>query len=122
MGEEMEDEKKGEEIKKKVDNAWKEAAKSDAAQPGPKPAIEAPEASFGLFISGLMIEALISLGEVENPITKKKETNAVHAKFIIDTLDMLKAKTKNNLAKDEEQSLEAILYELRMLFVAKAGK
>jgi hypothetical protein len=46
----------------------------------------------------------------------------VHAKFIIDTLDMLKTKTKNNLAKDEEQSLESILYELKMLFVAKAGK
>jgi len=118
----MEDEKKNGEIKKKVDDAWKEAAKSDATQPGNKPAIEAPEASFGLFISSLMIEALISLGEIEHPTTKKKETSAVHAKFIIDTLDMLKTKTKNNLAKDEEQSLESILYELKMLFVAKAGK
>lgn len=85
-------------------------------------AAEAPEVTFGLFMSGLLMEALIALGDVEHPITKKKELNAPHAKFIIETLAMLKEKTKNNLSKEEEGSLEAVLYDLRIRFVNKAGK
>ena len=59
-----------------------------------------PEASFGLFISGLMMEGLIAMGEIENPITKKKETDLAHAKFTIDTLAMIKEKTKNKINLD----------------------
>ena len=80
------------------------------------------EVTFGLFISGLMMEALIAMGEVENPVTNKKEFNKAHTKFIIDTLAMLKDKTKGNIAKEESGALEAILYDLRMKFVAKSGK
>jgi len=111
----------GEDIKKKSDDTWKESVEKekkaiDAA------GLEGPEVTFGLFISGLFIEALIALGEAENPLTKKKEVDPVHAKFIIDTLDMLKDKTINNLTKDEESSLDAILYDLRMIFMSKASK
>lgn len=81
-----------------------------------------PEASFGLFISGLMMEGLIALGEVEHPVTKKKEPDLKHATFVIDTLAMLKEKTKNNLSGEEDGALEAVLYDLRMRFVAKADK
>lgn len=80
------------------------------------------EVTFGLFISGLMMEALVALGDLENPVTKKKETSLPHAKFIIDTLSMLKDKTKGNLAKDESDALEAVLYDLRMRFVEKSSK
>lgn len=83
---------------------------------------EAPEVTFPLFISGLLMEAMIALGDIESPITKKKEFSAPHTKFIIETLAMLKEKTKNNLTKEEDVSLEAILYDLRMRFVKKAGK
>ena len=81
-----------------------------------------PEASFGLFISGLMMEGLIALGELEHPVTKKKEPDMRHATFIIDTLAMLKEKTKSNLSGEEDGALEAVLYDLRMRFVAQAGK
>ncbi|MCX5678236.1 MAG: DUF1844 domain-containing protein [Candidatus Omnitrophica bacterium] len=118
-------EEKKEELKKKVDESWKEAVSKDRAAPSEEKASktpEMPEVTFGLFISGLLMEALIALGDLEHPVTKKKELNALHAKFIIETLTMLKDKTKNNLAKEEADSLEAVLYDLRMRFVQKAGK
>ena len=115
----MENESK-EKIEKHVDESWKETVKEE------KKKEESPsvpiEVTFGLFISGLMMEALIAMGEIENPATKKKEFNEMHAKFIIDTLALLKDKTRNNLAKDEAEGLESILYDLRMRFVAKTKK
>lgn len=105
--------------KKKVDESWKEAVKKEQAaaeETGKEPPIEA---TFHLFITSLMMQALIALGELENPITKKKEENLEQARFLIDTLSMLEEKTKNNLTKEESETLSAILYELRMRFVAK---
>jgi len=107
---------KNEDLMKKVDEAWKEEAKK---APEEAPDALPPEASFGLFITGLMMEAMIALGEAEHPVTKKKELNTGHAKFIIDTLSMLETKTKGNLAKEEADMFSSILYELRMRFVGK---
>ena len=103
---------------KTVDEAWKEAVakeKSDAAKEEKRP----QEITFALFINGLMMEALVALGEIENPASNKKEFHPEHAKFIIDTLSMLKEKTKNNLTEDESNMLEEILYALRMKYVSR---
>ena len=89
--------------------------KSDSAKDMPK----GPEVTFGLLVTSLMMDCLVALGDVENPVTKKKEPDLSHAKFAIDMLEMLQAKTKNNLTKDEENLLESILYELHLKFVAK---
>jgi hypothetical protein len=107
--------------RKKVDEAYKDAVAKEKGAPAPA-GPEAPEASFELFISGLMMEGLISLGDLENPINKKRETNLAHAKFVIDTIAMIKDKTRNNLTEDEARAVESLLYELRMRYVAKAGK
>jgi hypothetical protein len=80
------------------------------------------EVTFHLFTTTLMMEALVALGDAEHPISKKKELNTAHAKFVIDTLSMLQEKTKNNLTKDESEMIEAILYDLRMRFVSKANQ
>ncbi len=80
------------------------------------------EVSFSLFITGLMMEAVMALGDMENPVTHKKEQSLEHAKIIIDTLEMLKEKTKNNLSKDEDEAMSSILYDLRMRFVTKINK
>ena len=113
------EENANEEAKKKIDEAWKEAVsrEKDASQ-GPNQA-QVHEVTFGIFLSGLMMEALVSLGDLENPISKKKDINLNNAKFIIDTLGMLKDKTRNNLSKDEAEGLEAVLYDLRTRFVGK---
>lgn len=111
------------EDKKKIDESWKDAIRKDKASgAGEGSREEAPEASFGLFVTSLMMQALVALGEMENPVTKKKETSLAQSRFIIDTLEMLEEKTKNNLTKDESEMLGSILYELRMRFVAKSKK
>lgn len=114
-------EKESEDIKKRIDESWKEAV-SKERDLSEKHANEPLEVTFDLFISGLTMEALISLGEVENPVTKKKEVNTTHARFIIDTLAMLQDKTKNNLTKEEADMLESMLYDLRMRFVNKMNE
>ena len=117
----MEDKKKSEDIKKRVDESWKEAVEKERAsakEAGTQPV----EASFSLFITSLMMQALVALGELENPVTKKKESNMEQARFVIDTLSMLEEKTKNNLTKDESETLDSILYELRTRFVTKSKK
>ena len=80
------------------------------------------EPNFSLFVSSLSMQTLIFLGEIDNPITHKKEENLGQAKYIIDTLDMMKEKTKGNLTANEANLVDNVLYELRMKYTAKAGK
>lgn len=107
------------EIKRRVDESWKDAVNKEKSAESPESGEPPIEASFGLFITGIMMEAVIALGDMENPVTQKKEQNLQRAKFLIDTLEMLKEKTKNNLSKDEDDAVNSVLYELRMRFVAK---
>lgn len=111
-----------ENIKKHVDESWKDAVRKEKDTAEAKDSEPPVEVSFGLFITGLMMEAVIALGDMENPVTHKKEPNMRHAKILIDTLEMLEEKTKNNLSKDEDEAMSSILYDLRMRFVTKAGK
>jgi hypothetical protein len=78
--------------------------------------------NFTFFITGLSMQALVSLGEIPNPVDNKKEKNLEHARYLIDTLDMIKHKTKGNLSKDEEKILDDILYSLRMKYMESSGK
>lgn len=105
---------------KKVDESWKEKIKTEPKEE-PQPEAQAlPEADFKFFLSTLGMQAWIALGAIPNPMTEKKEENLNQAKFIIDTLDMLKIKTKGNLDKEENEILEQLLYELRLGFVNKS--
>ena len=73
--------------------------------------------TFSTFILSLNTAALVHLGEIPDPITNKKEVNLTLAKQTIDTLEMLKEKTKGNLTADEEKLLQSILYELKLKFL-----
>lgn len=80
----------------------------------------APDPDFSFFISTLALQASIALGQIANPANNKTENNPQQAKFIIDTLDMLKEKTKNNLTREEANLLENMLYELKMQYISKS--
>ncbi|NQU18937.1 DUF1844 domain-containing protein [bacterium] len=107
---------------KRVDESWKETIekeKMEAPEGKEKKEIPIPEANFSFFITTLGLQVAIALGEIPNPLTNKTEENLEQAKYLIDTLDMLKEKTKNNLAKEEEQMLESLLYDFHLKFVTK---
>ena len=47
--------------------------------------------------------------------------NLQHAKFVIDTLEVLQQKTKGNLTGREADTLTALLHQLRMVYVAASS-
>ncbi|MHC4197220.1 MAG: DUF1844 domain-containing protein [Planctomycetota bacterium] len=115
----QEREKRGE--KKVVDEDWKgHVQKEKEQEQTTKEEIHPPipEANFLLFVSGFATQALIALGQFENPMTKTKETNLDQACYTIDTLKMIQEKTKGNLTPEEERYLQGVLYDLRMSYVA----
>jgi len=107
---------------KHVDESWKESASKEKEIPAGQEAeayAEQPpiEINFLNYITSLGFQALIFMGEIPNPITNEPEKNLMQSKFIIDTLVMLRDKTKGNLTEQEANFLEATLYELQMKFV-----
>jgi hypothetical protein len=107
--------------KKAVDEDWKgQVQKEKEQEQTTKEEVHPPipEANFILFVSGFATQALIALGQFENPMTKKRETNLDQARYTIDTLKMIQEKTKGNLTPEEEKYLEGVLYDLRMSYVA----
>jgi len=113
-----------EESKKHIDESYKDAISKEKESIKKEDESIPPEASFSFFVSTLALQASIFLGQIPNPATNKKEKNLVQAKFLIDTLSIIKDKTKGNLTGEEDNLLENVLYELRMQYVAvnKEGK
>lgn len=131
--------------KKRVDESWKEQAEREkkkipdaqptqgqgtqistpeAAEASPKgrPGPEgSPVARFDLFLSGLVMEGFIALGEMAHPTTHKQVTNLPQAKYLIDLLGLLDEKTHGNLNADETKLLKDALYQLRMRYLTKTS-
>jgi len=80
------------------------------------------EINFVNYVTSLGFQAMIFMGEVPYPGTDKIEKNLVQAKFIVDTLIMLREKTKGNLNGQEENLLSASVYELQMKYVEAVKK
>ncbi len=114
---------------KYVDESWKEEVARDkeiskSQFKGPVPEVnpsqpeEAPledqELDFLAYISSLAFQAMIFLGKLPNPGTNQTEKNLRQAKLMIDTLSLLREKTKGNLSQEESDMLNAALYELQM--------
>jgi hypothetical protein len=76
-----------------------------------------PKIDFSTFVLSINSSALVQLGLLDDPSGGPKTKNLPMAKQTIDLLAMLEEKTKGNLTRDEENILQNILYELRMLYV-----
>ena len=78
--------------------------------------------AFIQLVIGLQSTAWIALGKVENPRTKKIEKNLPLARESIDTLLMLKEKTKGNLNETEKGILEQPLQQLELKYIEEIKK
>jgi hypothetical protein len=96
-----------------------ESPADEKAQEGSK---EPPPITFSTFVLSLSSSALIQLGEIPDPFTKKVEKNLTVAHQTIDLLGLLQQKTEGNLTDDEAKMLEAVLYDLRMRFLKASGR
>src|SRR5262245_50246246 len=61
--------------------------------------------------------AMMLLGKAPHPQTGKTERDLDGAKFFIDQMEMLEAKTKGNLSRQEQALLQQNLMALRLEFV-----
>jgi hypothetical protein len=107
------------EVKKNIDEGWKEAAEKEKQNLKNNKPFVPLEPDFSFFVTTLALQASISLGQIPNPATNKTEEDLTQAKFLIDTLGMLEEKTKGNLKAEEAKLLESLLYDLRMVYVSK---
>jgi len=83
---------------------------------------EIPEANFTSLVLFLTTIASQHLGVVKNPLTDKVEKNLELAKYTIDSLDVLRNKTKGNLTKEEEELLESMISNLKLIYVREQSK
>lgn len=117
-----------------IDEDWKaqvEAEKAEAqraaasqAAPGGGPSqaeppqdFEMPPASWELLLTTLATEAMVSLGLVPHPATGQPAVRRNQAKYLIDTIEMLRDKSKGNLTPQESQLTESMLHQLRMAYL-----
>jgi hypothetical protein len=80
-----------------------------------------PAASLELLLTMLATEALVALGQMPHPATGQVQAHPSQAKYLIDTIEVLKAKTEGNLTPGEQQLMEMLLHQLRMVYVDTAG-
>ena len=77
-----------------------------------------PPASIEMLVSMLATQVLLALGQIPGDENEEPKVDLVHAKHLIDTLDVLQDKTKGNLTPSEATMLERVLHQLRMMFVS----
>ena len=114
-----------------IDSDWKseaakekeELAEKEAQQPLGRGAggAGAPEANLLEIVNLLAMQAVVALGGYQGPGGERIAPNPFAARHFIDLLDVLQKKTVGNASEEEAQTLEAVLYELRMQFVQIAN-
>ena len=72
---------------------------------------------FGSFAISLGHTAYAAMGLVAHPETDQVSVDLPTAKHMIELLEMLQKKTKNNLDEEEDRLLGGLLYELRMSYL-----
>lgn len=77
---------------------------------------------FFTLIYSFQMQAMIGLGELNNPVTNKSEKDLDAASMTIDMLEMLQDKSRNNISKEEETFLNETLTNLRLKFLEEKNK
>jgi hypothetical protein len=86
-----------------------------------RPVEDPSDVTFTMLINAMAHPALICLGEIPHPETGEPTLNPEQAKLYINMLELLRVRCRGNLSRQEEILLEQVLYQLRMLYVARIG-
>ena len=81
---------------------------------GQEPDIQAQEFGFSSLILMFRTSGLIGLGEIPDPLAQEARKDLTQVRQSVFLLEVMKEKTKGNLSSNEEELLDAVLYELRM--------
>ncbi|RJP33955.1 MAG: DUF1844 domain-containing protein [Phycisphaerales bacterium] len=104
-----------------IDSDWKEEARREKerlAEQSRQGRGELPPPSFAEIVNLIVIQAAMALGGFVGPDGRAHPPDLVSGRHYIDLLGLMEEKTRGNLTPEEQQMLEAVLYELRMQFVA----
>ena len=95
-------------------SATREESTQRQAQP------QFPEPSLAALLAMLSTQAMVALGLIPNPATRKPENELPLARYFIDLIGVLEQKTAGNLTSEEAAALEETLYTLRMAYVQRS--
>lgn len=101
--------------------AEKKEETKEEREEGQRQDVPLPEVTFSNFVFSLTTQALIQLGEVQDPASRETMKSLPLAKQTIDLIAMLKEKTSGNLTKEEEALIDSALYDLRIRYVKASG-
>lgn len=109
------------------DEAAPATSSSTSKRPEPEPRAPGPSRSplsgrdlgFLELLSLLATQASLGLGGA-HPVTGESHEDLETARAMISMIEVLKEKTEGNLTPEEQQTLDDVLYQLRMQFVSKA--
>jgi len=114
---------KGELKVKEPEKDKKPEGEEKAAEPkteAPKEETERPplpEVNFSTLVFSLSSSALFHIGEIADPQTGEKKKDLPLAKHAIDTIAMLKEKTRGNLTEEEQKFIDSVLSDLQWRYV-----
>ena len=80
------------------------------------------EALFFQLLLSFQAAAWQQMGKVKNPLTDKIEKNLEQARFSIDMLEMIRAKSRGNLTENEKRFLDRTISELQLNYVAEVER
>lgn len=112
----QEEEPKDERDEPRADTTEKEEPDSSEANVGPPPEVQLAD-----LVHMLVTNALVMLGDAQDPVSGERAENLQGAQVMIAFMTLLQEKTKGNLDKEEEKLLDEMLYNLRMRFIDKAN-
>jgi hypothetical protein len=87
---------------------------------GNRQGVSMPPASLEMLLTTLATEALVALGQIPHPMAGDLHVDREQAKYLIDTIEVLRDKTKGNLTAAEQQLIDSLLHQMRLVFVETA--
>ncbi|MDD5070615.1 MAG: DUF1844 domain-containing protein [Candidatus Omnitrophica bacterium] len=110
-----------EQERRDIDSKWLEQQERDKKSKADSGGIY-HQPTFTIFLSSMSMQAMIALGRMANPVTKTTDKNLEQARFLIDTLAIVKDKTKGNLLETERSLIDESLYNLRIMYLEENEK